>query len=33
MANQKVIEQKEKEVKDLADKLKDAKIVLLTDYR
>lgn len=31
MANQKVIEQKEKEVKDLADKLKDAKIVLLTD--
>ncbi len=33
MANQKIIEQKEKEVKELADKLKDAKIILLTDYR
>ena len=33
MANQKIIEQKEKEVKELADKLKEAKMVLLTDYR
>ena len=43
MANQKIIEQKEKEVKELADKLeevsalaakmKEAKLVLLTDYR
>ncbi len=34
MANQKIIEQKrKKEVKELADKLKEAKMVLLTDYR
>ena len=33
MANQKIIEQKEKEVKELADKIKNAGLVLLTDYR
>lgn len=33
MANQKIIEQKEKEVKDLAEKMKTAGLVLLTDYR
>ena len=33
MANQKIIKQKEKEVNELADKLKEAKMVLLTDYR
>ena len=33
MANQEIIEQKEKEVNELADKLKEAKMVLLTDYR
>ena len=33
MAKQKIIEQKEKEVNELADKLKEAKMVLLTDYR
>ena len=33
MANQKIIKQKEKEVNELADKLKKAKMVLLTDYR
>ena len=33
MANQKKIKQKEKEENELADKLKEAKLVLLTDYR
>ncbi len=33
MANEKIIAQKEKEVNDLAEKIKAAKIVLLTDYR
>lgn len=33
MANEKIIAQKEKEVNDLAEKMKAAKIVLLTDYR
>lgn len=33
MANEKIIAQKEKEVNELADKIKAAKIVLLTDYR
>ena len=33
MANEKIIAQKEKEVNDLAEKIKNAKIVLLTDYR
>jgi len=33
MASKTIIKQKEKEVKDLAKKLKDAKLVLLTDYR
>ena len=33
MANEAVIKQKEEEVKSLAEKLKDAKLVLLTDYR
>lgn len=33
MANQKIIEQKEKEVKELAEKIKSAGLVLLTDYR
>lgn len=33
MASEKIIAQKEKEVEELATKIKDAKIVLLTDYR
>ena len=33
MANPKIIEQKEKEVKELAEKIKNAGLVLLTDYR
>ena len=33
MANQKIIEQKEADVNALAEKMKDAKLVLLTDYR
>ena len=33
MANEAIIKQKEEEVKALATKLKDAKLVLLTDYR
>ena len=33
MASEKIIAQKEKEVEELAAKLKEAKIVLLTDYR
>ena len=33
MASQEVLKQKEEEVKALAEKLKNAKIILLTDYR
>ena len=33
MASKTIIKQKEKEVKDLEKKIKDAKLVLLTDYR
>ena len=33
MANQEIIAQKEKEVKELAEKIKNANLVLLTDYR
>ncbi len=33
MANEAILKQKEEEVKKLAEKLKDAKLVLLTDYR
>ena len=33
MASEAILKQKEEEVKDLAGKLKDAKLVLLTDYR
>ena len=33
MANEKIIAQKEQEVNELAEKIKAAKIVLLTDYR
>lgn len=33
MANQKIIEQKQKEVSELAEKIKKSKIVLLADYR
>ena len=33
MASEKIIAQKEKEVEELAAKIKEAKIVLLTDYR
>ena len=33
MANEKIIKQKEEEVKKLAEKLKEAKVILLTDYR
>ena len=33
MANKEVIAQKEAVVKELADKLKEAKVILLTDYR
>ncbi|MFR8104133.1 MAG: 50S ribosomal protein L10 [Clostridia bacterium] len=33
MANEKIIKQKEEEVATLAEKMKDAKLILLTDYR
>ena len=33
MANEKIIKQKEEEVKALASEIKEAKLVLLTDYR
>lgn len=33
MANEKIIKQKEEEVKELASEIKEAKLVLLTDYR
>ena len=33
MASEKIIEQKKKEVSELAEKIKEAKVVLLTDYR
>ena len=33
MASEKILKQKEEEVKKLAEKIKEAKIVLLTDYR
>ncbi len=33
MANEKIIKQKDEEVKSLAQDMKDAKLVLLTDYR
>lgn len=33
MASEKVLKQKTKEVDELAEKIKDAKVVLLTDYR
>ena len=33
MANKEIIAQKEKEVKELAEKISNAKVVLLTDYR
>ena len=33
MASEKIIAQKEKEVKELAEKMKDASLVLLVDYR
>ncbi len=33
MASEKIIKQKEEEVKKLAEKLKEAKVILLTDYR
>ena len=33
MANEKIINQKKEEVKDLASQFKEAKLVLLTDYR
>lgn len=33
MASTTILEQKEKEVKELAEKLKEAKVILLTDYR
>ena len=33
MASEKIIAQKEKEVNELAEKMKDASLVLLTDYR
>ena len=33
MASEAILKQKEEEVKNLAEKLKDAKLVLLTDYR
>ena len=33
MANKEIIAQKEKEVKELAEKIKNAGLVLLTDYR
>ena len=33
MASNTVLKQKEEEVNKLAEKLKDAKVILLTDYR
>ena len=33
MANKEIIKQKEEEVKSLAEKMKDAKLILFTDYR
>ena len=33
MASEKIIKQKEEEVKKLAEKMKDASLILLTDYR
>lgn len=33
MASEKILKQKEQEVKELASKMKEAKLVLLTDYR
>ena len=33
MASEKILAQKEKEVEELSEKIKAAKIVLLTDYR
>ncbi len=33
MANQAIIKQKEEEVNKLADKMKDAKLILFADYR
>ena len=33
MASEKIIEQKKKEVSELAAKINEAKVVLLTDYR
>ena len=33
MASESVLKQKEEEVKKLAEKLKEAKVILLTDYR
>ena len=33
MASENVLKQKEEEVKKLAEKLKEAKVILLTDYR
>ena len=33
MASEKILEQKKKEVSELAAKIKEAKVVLLTDYR
>ena len=33
MASDAIIQQKEKEVKELAEKLKEAKLILLADYR
>ena len=33
MASEKIIAQKEKEVNELAERMKDASLVLLTDYR
>ena len=33
MASTTILQQKEKEVKELAEKMKEAKVILLTDYR
>ncbi|MFR3782308.1 MAG: 50S ribosomal protein L10 [Clostridia bacterium] len=33
MASEKILNQKKAEVKELAEKMKEAKVVLLTDYR
>lgn len=33
MANQKIIEQKQKKVSELSEKIKEAKVLILTDYR